>query len=397
MRLSAFRAPVVLALVSALALTACSNSSGAVPEAARSAGSGSASPSPSPTSDPTDDSIRAILDKTLPRGWSGTMIAARGGEVTHCAGHGMSDRARRIAASCDTVYDIMSMTKSFTAVAIMKLQMAGKLRVGDTISEFVGPVTADKRDITVHQLLTHTSGLPEGLGDDYDPVSRQEMIDGAVKSELVAPPGTKFAYSNVGYSMLAAIIEIASGTDYERFLAEQIFAPAGMKHTGYVLPRWETDRIAVEYDEQGVPQGRPQDHRWAADGPYWNLRGNGGLLSTARDMYRFHRALTDDTLLDRDARAMMFKAHAPTGLPGYDGYAIGYGWVIMPGGSLATHSGGNDWSYGVNVHAVRGDLMVFWMGNQAVQDGEWDLQEVAQPLMLKLIEQLRAGSGTGSR
>ncbi|WP_371573040.1 serine hydrolase domain-containing protein [Streptomyces sp. NBC_01314] len=387
MRLSAFRAPAVLALLSALALAACGNSSGA-PEAARSAGPGS----PSPTPDLTDDSIQAVLNKALPRGGSGTMIAARGGEVTHCAGYGMADRAHRISASCDTVYDIMSMTKSFTAVAIMKLQMAGKLRVSDPISKFVGPVTADKRNITIHQLLTHTSGLPEALGDDYEPISRQEMIDGAVKSKLIAPPGTEFAYSNLGFSLLAAIIENASGTDYEHFLVKQIIAPAGMKHTGYVLPRWDTELIAVEYDEQGVSQGRPLDHRWATDGPYWNLRGNGGLLSTARDMYRFHRALAGGTLLDRDAQAMMFKAHAPTGLPGYEGYATGYGWGIMPDRSIATHSGGNDWSYGVNVHAVHGDLMVFWISNQAVQDGKWDLQEVARPLMLKLIEQLRAGS-----
>ncbi|WP_328835338.1 serine hydrolase domain-containing protein [Streptomyces europaeiscabiei] len=387
MWLSALRAPVVLALVSALALAACSDSSG-IPEVGRSAGPGSTSP----TSELTDDSIQAVLDRALPRGGSGTMIAARGGKITHCAGYGMADRAHRIAASCDTVYDIMSMTKSFTAVAIMKLQMAGKLHVSDTISKFVGPVTSDKRNITIHQLLTHTSGLPEALGDDYDPISRQEMIDGAAKSRLIAPPGTRFVYSNLGYSLLAAVIENASGMDYEHFLAEQIFAPAGMQHTGYVLPRWDTERIAVEYDEQGVSQRRPLDHGWAADGPYWNLRGNGGLLSTARDMYRFHRALTGDILLDRDAQAMMFKAHAPTGLPGYDGYATGYGWIIMPDGSLATHSGGNDWSYGVNMHAVHGELMVFWISNQAAQDGKWDLQEVARPLMLKLIKQLQAGS-----
>jgi CubicO group peptidase (beta-lactamase class C family) len=335
-----------------------------------------------------DRSIQAILDKALPHGGSSTVIAARSGKIVHCAGYGMADRAHHIAASCDTVYDIMSMTKSFTAVAIMKLQMAGKLRVSDPISKYVGPVPADKRNITIHQLLTHTSGLPEGLGDDYDPISRQEMIAGAAKAKLIAPPGTKFAYSNLGYSLLAAIIEKAAGTDYEHFLAKEILAPAEMTQTGYVLPRWDTHQIAVEYDEKGLPQGRPLDHRWAADGPFWNLRGNGGLLSSARDMYRFHRALAGDALLDRDAKAKMFKAHHPIGLPGYGGYVTGYGWVITPDGALATHSGGNDWSYGVNVRNVHGDLMVFWISNQAVQAGKWDLQDVARPLTLKLVKQL---------
>ncbi|HUR09212.1 MAG TPA: serine hydrolase domain-containing protein [Nonomuraea sp.] len=386
MWLPTFRVPAVLALVSALVLAACSSNSYA-PTATRSADPGS----PSTTPDVVDRSIQAILDKALPRGGSSTVIAARNGKVVHCAGYGMADRAHHISASCETVYDIMSMTKSFTAVAIMKLQMAGKLRVSDPISTYVGPVPADKRKITIHQLLTHTSGLPEGLGDDYDPISRQEMIAGAAKSKLIGPPGTKFAYSNLGYSLLAAIIEIAAGTDYEHFLAKEILAPAEMTHTGYVLPRWDTGRITVEYNEKGLPQGRPLDHQWAADGPYWNLRGNGGLLSTASDMYRFHRALAGDTILDHDAKAKMFKAYAPIGLPGYDGYATGYGWIITPDGALATHSGGNDWSYGVNVHGVHSDLMVFWISNQAVQAGKWDLQDLAKPLTLKLVGQWEVG------
>ncbi|GGR86445.1 hypothetical protein GCM10010252_26380 [Streptomyces aureoverticillatus] len=381
MRLPTFRVPVVLALVAALVLSACGNSD--TPSAARTAPPGTT------TSAVVDPSIQAILDKALPPGGSGTVIAARDGKVVHCAGRGLADRARRIAASCDTVYDIMSMTKSFTAVAIMRLQMTGKLRVSEPIGKYVGPLPADKRIITIHQLLTHTSGLPESLGDDYDPISRRQMIAGAAKSKLVARPGAKFAYSNLGYSLLAAIIEKAAGTDYEHFLAKEILAPAGMTHTGYALPRWNADQVAVEYDEEGLPQGRPLDHRWAADGPYWNLRGNGGLLSTARDMCRFSRALAGYTLLDRDAKAHMFKGYAPIGLPGYDGYSIGYGWVILPGGALATHSGGNGWSYGVSVRGVHSDLTVFWISNQAVRAGKWDLQDIAQPLTLKLVKRLR--------
>ena len=78
---------------------------------------------------------------------------------------------------------------------------------------------------------------------------------------------------------------------YEEFLAEQLFEPAGMTQTGYVLPEWDPEDVAVEYDAQGRPQGRPYDHPWAADGPFWNLRGNGGMLSSARDMYRWQLAL----------------------------------------------------------------------------------------------------------
>lgn len=169
---------------------------------------------------------------------------------------------------------------------------------------------ADKRGITLHHLLTHKAGLAEGLGDDYEPVSRDEMLDKALKSKLVSRPGTEFHYSNTGFSVLAAIVEKVSGTSYERFLAKHLFAPAGMTQTGYVLPKFSRAQVAVEYDEEGASQGRPLDHPWAADGPYWYLRGNGGMLSTGRDMFRWHRALLGDTILSAAAKARMFEPHA---------------------------------------------------------------------------------------
>ncbi|MYU65761.1 serine hydrolase, partial [Streptomyces sp. SID69] len=83
------------------------------------------------------------------------------------------------------------------------------LRVTDRIDRYLGPVPEDKRGITLHQLLTHTAGLPEGLGDDYEPVSRAEMLDEAMKARLRSVPGEEFHYSNVGYSLLAAVVEEA--------------------------------------------------------------------------------------------------------------------------------------------------------------------------------------------
>ena len=89
---------------------------------------------------------------------------------------------------------------------------------------------------------------------------------------------------------------------YEEFLAEHLFEPAGHAQTGYVLPDWDRSQVAVEYDSRSRPQGRPFEHPWAEDGPYWNLRGNGGMLSTARDMFRWHVALDGEDVLDRAAK-----------------------------------------------------------------------------------------------
>ncbi len=116
----------------------------------------------------------------------------------------MSDRKGRVAAGCDTVYDVMSMTKQFTAAAILKLEMIGKLEVTDPIGMHIGSVPAGKRGITLHHLLTHTSGLVDVLGGDYARQTRRRMLAAALESELQARPGAEHAYSNAGYSVLAA-------------------------------------------------------------------------------------------------------------------------------------------------------------------------------------------------
>jgi CubicO group peptidase (beta-lactamase class C family) len=331
------------------------------------------------------------LDRFLDRSWpaqaGGTILAARGDRLAACRGIGMADRAAKVPAGCDTVYDLMSITKQFTAAAILKLESIGRLRVSDPIGRFVGPVPADKRGITLHHLLAHTSGLPEAIGDDYEPRTREQLVEGALRSRLRAAPGRAFHYSNAGFSLLAAVVEEASGMGYEQFLAEHLFAPAGMTQTGYVLPEWRRDRVAVEYDARGRSQGRPFEHPWAHDGPHWNLRGNGGMLSTARDMFRWHRALRGDKVLNRRAKRRLFAPRAPIG----EGFRSGYGWAVgrTADGRIATHSGGNGWSYGVVARFLDDGAMVFWISNQAARTRRWNLQARARDLTLRIAEAVR--------
>jgi CubicO group peptidase (beta-lactamase class C family) len=332
---------------------------------------------PAAHANPVDE----FLDDSWPRGAGGTVIAARDGRIVTCKGLGMANRAARIRARCDTVYDVMSMTKQFTGAAILKLEMMGKLRVTDPIANYIGPVPDDKRAVTLHHLLTHTAGLVEALGDDYEPVTRDAMLDRALESRLRSAPGAEHHYSNLGYSVLAAIVEKASGLPYERFLATHLFKPAGMTQTGYVLPAWKRRRIAIEYDEHGRPKGMPFDHPWAHDGPYWNLRGNGGLLSTARDMFRWHRALEGDAILSEDAKRKLFAPHVPEVAGGDTFY--GYGWSIVPGG-IAAHDGGNGWSYGVLARFERERALVFWISNRAYAKGRWNLPRRAEELTLAI-------------
>lgn len=337
--------------------------------------------------------MRSFVADTLPDGASGTLVAAREGGPTVCEGFGFANRRRQLQAGCGTVYDVMSMSKQFTAAAILKLEMMGRLEVGDSIEDYFADVPADKRAITMHDLMTHTSGLVEALGDDYERLTRRQMVAKALGSRLHAEPGARYRYSNVGYSLLAAIVEKASGVSYEEFLQNELFTPAGMTQTGYVLPDWKRSKVAIEYDAKGRSQGRPFDHPWAKEGPYWNLRGNGGILSTARDMLRWHAVLEQDTVLDQQAKAKLFQAHVLEE-PGGDTH-YGYGWVISDDdrlGRVAWHDGGNGWSYGLLTRLLDEGAVVFWVTNRVRHAArEWNLTRISARLTRGVATRLLAG------
>jgi Beta-lactamase len=146
----------------------------------------------------------------------------------------------------------------------------------------------------------------------------------------------------------------------------------------------------VEYDSRGEAHGRPFDHPWAEDGPYWNLRGNGGLLSTASDIFRWHLALEGDEILDAEAKRKLFEPYVLEE-PGGD-TRYGYGWVLVDQegiGRLAWHDGGNAWSYGELARALDEGVMVFWVTNQAVDRRRgWSLYRLGPALTERVVRLL---------
>lgn len=331
-----------------------------------------------------EDRADELLAEAMPEGASGTVVAASDGDIVFCTGFGLADRESEIAAGCDTVYDVMSISKQFTAAAILHLEMQGEIDVDDPIAEILDSVPEDKSEITVHHLLTHTAGMVEALGDDYEELDRDELLAEALGSDLVSPPGEEHHYSNTGYSVLAAIVEIVTGQSYDEFLVENLFEPAGMTQTGYLLPGWDDDQVAVEYDEDGSAQGRPYEHPWDQDGPYWNLRGNGGVLSTAEDMFRWHVALEGDEILSEAAKAKLFEAYVDEG---YGDTFYGYGWVVEETdlGTAVWHDGGNGWSSAEYWRFVDEGLMLFWVTNQQAQAGAWDLGDLEDVIWEELL------------
>lgn len=343
-------------------------------------------------------SIGPFLDAEVPEGSTGTLVAARGDQLVVCRGWGDTDPDTGpdtgVAAGCDTVHDIMSMTKQFTAAAVLTLWQDGRLGLDAPIGDLLPDVPEDKHRITVQQLLTHTSGLLDSLGEDDEPLTRSAFLIRALRADLLAAPGTEYHYSNVGYSLLAVIIEEVSGEKYEAYLADRLFRPAGMTSTGYVLPDWSRHEVAVEYAADGTPAGTPLEHHWAADGPYWNLRGNGGLLSTARDMFRWHRALLGTRVLTPRARHEFFE---PRVREEPDETYYSDGWVVgMFGDTPARwHNGGNGRSYGEIARDPDGSAFVFWVANRARRADSWNLEDSGPELTHGVLERLRSARQGG--
>jgi CubicO group peptidase (beta-lactamase class C family) len=286
------------------------------------------------------------LDDYLTRierfGYSGGALAVRGKDVLLMKSYGLSDRAQKIPLATDSVYNLGSITKQFTAAAILTLEMQGKLSVSELASKYLDGVPADKASITLHHLLTHSSGLESDFSQtDYEPVGREEYVRRALQSTLLFKPGTGYEYSNAGYSLLAAIVEKVSGQSYETYLAGHVLKPAGMLESGYKAPAWEKSRIAHGYRD-GEDWGTIVQRIEPPDAPYWMLRGNGGLHTTLGDMLAWHRALDSDVVLSREARARYFKPYVAEGPAERSFYA--YGWAVSKtprGTTVVQHNGGN--------------------------------------------------------
>ncbi len=305
--------------------------------------------------------LDAYMSRLEAQGFSGGLLVAKGGEVVLSKGYGLADRARGLPFTNQTVFPIGSITKPLTAVAILKLEMMGKLHVEDPITRYFDDVPEDKAGITLHHLLTHSAGFRPALGDDFARVSRDEYVRLALASPLDFEPGTSYQYTNVGYSLLAAIVEQRSGQSYDAFAQAHLFGPAGMTKTGYAPARWQPDELAHGY-RGDRDAGTLLDRAWADDGPYWHLRGNGGIHATLGDMYRWHLALTGEAVLSGAAKAKAYTPHVREGnQPSY----YGYGWVVeeTDRGRLIQHNGGNPYFSNDFLRYLDADVVLYVTSN----------------------------------
>jgi CubicO group peptidase (beta-lactamase class C family) len=261
-----------------------------------------------------DSALRAAAQ----RGFSGVVRVQRGDTLLLRKGYGLANRDQRIPFSDETVIQIGSNTKDFTLVTLLRLQQRGRLRLRDSLGKYFPGAPAEKRGITLQQLVEHRGGFPIGVGGDFESLTRDQFLERVFATPLRAQPGTREIYSNAGYAILAAVIEQVTGKSYDEHVRNDVLVPLGLENTGYLLPRFDPDRIAHGY-ANGEDRGNILLKPHAADGPYWNLRGNGGMLSTVEDMHAFYRALFGgERLLPLDARGGRFDPTEPVGLAGSD-------------------------------------------------------------------------------
>ena len=321
-----------------------------------------AAPTPPDTESAAVADTRTYLRRLEKLGLAGVVLVARGDVPLLAEGVGLADREHGVRWTAGTISDIGSITKQFTGAAVLKLEEAGKLDVRDPITRYFQGVPSDKAGVTLHQLLTHSSGLSDPDIDDFDPVPLDEYVKQTFARPLLFAPGKGYSYSNANFSLLGAIVEKLSGLTYENFVRERLFLPNGMYETGYRLPAWGESRFAQGYEAGGGRWGTFLERPTAADGPHWALRANGGIHTTVYDMLRWARALLTGRVL---APESMKKLWSPWVSVSGDRF-YGYGWAVAKGPDgtkIVTHDGGNGIYFADLAIVPDPGLVVFLMTN----------------------------------
>ncbi|MGH9759882.1 MAG: serine hydrolase domain-containing protein, partial [Blastocatellia bacterium] len=273
--------------------------------------------------------------------FNGSVLAAERDEVIFSKGYGWADLEWDIPNTSDTKFRLGSITKQFTSMLIMQLVSEGKVKLDGKLSDFLPYYRKDTGDrITIQNLLTHTSGIPNytALSGFFQNVSRnpfgvEDFIKKYCSGDLRFEPGSKFEYDNSGYFLLGAVIEQVTGKPYEQVLKERILDPLGMKDTGYDHHETILKKRAQAYEK--TPKGFVNAGYLDMSIPY----AAGSLYSTVEDLYKWDQALYTSKLLPDEYKKKMFT-------PFLEHYAFGWFVSDVPVGasgqkvSTVSHEGG---------------------------------------------------------
>ena len=294
------------------------------------------------------DSLFAAYTGSAVPGASVTVI--RDGTVVVRRAYGIADLERRIAATPETDYRLASVSKQFTAMAIMLLAKDGKLRYDQPVRDLLAELPPATQAVTIRHLLNHTSGLW-----DYEaliPESRTAQLDDddvlslvASRDSLSTPPGTAYCYSNSGYVLLGMIVARVSGVSFAEFLRARIFGPLGMRSSvAHVEGRDTVPHRAYGYSPRGGAFVQTDQSVTSA------TLGDGGVYSNVDDLALWDRALSGAALIDR---ASLVLATTPPALPGGAATEYGFGWFID------TYRGEQRWRHTGETSGFRNAILRF--------------------------------------
>lgn len=294
---------------------------------------------------PDSAAIRGILQDSIDtkKQSVGIVVGVVDKDGSRVVGYGKLAQDRKQEPDGDTVFEIGSITKAFTAILLQDMVERGEVSLDDPISKYlpksVKVPTRDGKEITLLHLATHTSGLsrlpdnmnPADLSNPYADYTIEQMYDFLSRYSLPRAIGAEYEYSNLGVGLLGHVLALRAGTDYESLVKQRILGPLGMSSTGINLSPELRARLAQGHDTAGRP---------ASNWDLPTLAGAGALRSTANDLLRFVAANLE--LTKTPLAPVLQKTHAARHDAGNPEVSVGLGWhtVKKHGSEIVTHSGG---------------------------------------------------------
>ena len=253
-----------------------------------------------------------------------SLLVSRDGNVVLAKGYGLANVELQVPVKPETVFQSGSVGKQFTASAVMMLVEEGKIKLDDAITKYLPGAPAAWHEVTIRELLSHTAGFTDYPGNfdfrrDYTEAQLLKIVEGI---PLAYPPGTKWAYSNLGYLTLGIIIHRVTGKFYGDFLEERIFQPLGMNTTRIIS---EADIVPNRAAGYRLVKGELRNQEWVS--PTLNTTADGALYFSTLDLAKWDAALYTEKLLKKSSLEQMWTiAKLKNGQPNSGHY--GFGWFI---------------------------------------------------------------------
>lgn len=308
----------------------------------------------------------------------GNVLIAEHNKIVFSESYGYADREKKVLLNEQTLFNIGSVSKAFTAIAILQLAEKEKLKLSDKVVKYLPDFPY--AEITIHHLLIHAAGLPNdydllknGNWDNSKIASNKDVLSALneQKPELQFTPGERSEYSNLGYMLLAEIVKTSSKTDFKESLQNNLFRPANMTRTNIYNSEEikQLENVAkgyLFYPFTGKYEEAIKIPEFISNYTLSGFQGDGNVYSSTIDLYNFYKALSNNTLITEESLKVAFQKHVPAKMEGTPdfGNSYGYGWTIINAPVQVVQRGGELPGYVSNtVWNITDDRLIIYLSN----------------------------------